>query len=229
MGVRYLGMEVSSHALAQERVDAVRFDTAVFTNLTRDHLDFHRTMDAYALAKARLFSFPDARASRHQHGRCHGSSHRTEPALIAARDGNLVWRRRVPRRLRFSSCRRAACARRSAGLEVEFDSSWGSGPLRSRSDRRVQRRESHRDARGAAALGRCLWRGGARARSGQRRRPGRMETFRGGPGQPRRCRRLRSFARLSRARHCAPRASIVADACGACSAAVAIAIPASDP
>ena len=48
-------MEVSSHALAQERVYGVPFDIAVFTNLTRDHLDFHGTMESYFQAKAALF------------------------------------------------------------------------------------------------------------------------------------------------------------------------------
>jgi UDP-N-acetylmuramoyl-L-alanyl-D-glutamate--2,6-diaminopimelate ligase len=48
-------MEVSSHALAQHRVDDMRFTCAVFTNLTRDHLDFHRDMESYFLAKRRLF------------------------------------------------------------------------------------------------------------------------------------------------------------------------------
>ena len=48
-------MEVSSHALAQERVYGIPFDVAVFTNLTRDHLDFHRTMDEYFRSKQVLF------------------------------------------------------------------------------------------------------------------------------------------------------------------------------
>jgi len=48
-------MEVSSHALAQRRVFGVPFDVAVFTNLTRDHLDYHHTMDEYFLAKRVLF------------------------------------------------------------------------------------------------------------------------------------------------------------------------------
>src|SRR3989442_984253 len=46
-GCRAAVMEVSSHALAQERVRSVEFDVAVFTNLTQDHLDYHKTMDAY--------------------------------------------------------------------------------------------------------------------------------------------------------------------------------------
>jgi UDP-N-acetylmuramoyl-L-alanyl-D-glutamate--2,6-diaminopimelate ligase len=53
---RAITMEVSSHALALGRVFGIRFHTAVFTNLTRDHLDFHRTMDEYAAAKRKLFA-----------------------------------------------------------------------------------------------------------------------------------------------------------------------------
>lgn len=49
-------LEVSSHALDQGRTAAVRFEVGVFTNLTGDHLDYHKTMDAYGAAKARLFS-----------------------------------------------------------------------------------------------------------------------------------------------------------------------------
>ena len=53
-GVRTVAMEVSSHALEQRRVEGVRFAAAVFTNFTRDHLDYHGTMDSYFDAKARL-------------------------------------------------------------------------------------------------------------------------------------------------------------------------------
>jgi len=54
-------MEVSSHALDQNRVDSVAFDIAVFTNLSRDHLDYHGDMEAYGAAKSRLFTWPDLR------------------------------------------------------------------------------------------------------------------------------------------------------------------------
>ncbi len=57
-GASHVAMEVSSHALEQGRVDTVAFDVAVFTNLTRDHLDYHGTMEAYGEAKAKLFSWP---------------------------------------------------------------------------------------------------------------------------------------------------------------------------
>jgi UDP-N-acetylmuramoyl-L-alanyl-D-glutamate--2,6-diaminopimelate ligase len=55
-GTKDVVMEVSSHSLDQKRVFGLHFDTAVFTNLTQDHLDYHRTMDAYFEAKKRLFS-----------------------------------------------------------------------------------------------------------------------------------------------------------------------------
>ena len=51
----YVVMEVSSHALEQRRVDGILFDYAIFTNLTEDHLDYHKTMGNYALAKQKLF------------------------------------------------------------------------------------------------------------------------------------------------------------------------------
>jgi UDP-N-acetylmuramoyl-L-alanyl-D-glutamate--2,6-diaminopimelate ligase len=54
-GCRSVAMEVSSHALDQKRVAGVDFDVAVFTNLTRDHLDYHHTMEQYYEAKRRLF------------------------------------------------------------------------------------------------------------------------------------------------------------------------------
>ncbi|MDQ2991552.1 MAG: UDP-N-acetylmuramoyl-L-alanyl-D-glutamate--2,6-diaminopimelate ligase, partial [Candidatus Eremiobacteraeota bacterium] len=58
-GARAVAMEVSSHALALERVEDVRFAVGAFTNLTRDHLDFHKTSDAYAAAKRRLFDLAE--------------------------------------------------------------------------------------------------------------------------------------------------------------------------
>jgi UDP-N-acetylmuramoyl-L-alanyl-D-glutamate--2,6-diaminopimelate ligase len=62
-GAKAVAMEVSSHALDQGRVDAVHFDVAVFTNLTRDHLDYHGDMAGYGAAKARLFAWPELQAA----------------------------------------------------------------------------------------------------------------------------------------------------------------------
>jgi UDP-N-acetylmuramoyl-L-alanyl-D-glutamate--2,6-diaminopimelate ligase len=55
-GCRAASMEVSSHALAQERTRGIEWDVAVFTNLTQDHLDFHGTLENYFEAKAKLFT-----------------------------------------------------------------------------------------------------------------------------------------------------------------------------
>ena len=53
--IDYVVMEVSSHALAENRIAGIEFDTAIFTNLTQDHLDYHKTMENYKLTKAKLF------------------------------------------------------------------------------------------------------------------------------------------------------------------------------
>lgn len=64
-GCQAVVMEVSSHALAMERTWGCRFEAAVFTNLTQDHLDFHATLDAYRTAKKRLFDGTGAGQPRH--------------------------------------------------------------------------------------------------------------------------------------------------------------------
>jgi UDP-N-acetylmuramoyl-L-alanyl-D-glutamate--2,6-diaminopimelate ligase len=62
-GAQAVAMEVSSHGLDQGRVNGVEFDIALFTNLTRDHLDYHGTLAAYGEAKARLIRWPGLRAA----------------------------------------------------------------------------------------------------------------------------------------------------------------------
>ncbi len=62
-GCRATALEVTSHALSQRRVDGICFDVAVFTNLTQDHLDYHKTMEAYFAAKAELFTPERCRAA----------------------------------------------------------------------------------------------------------------------------------------------------------------------
>ena len=68
-GADAVAMEVSSHGLDQGRVNAVAFDVALFTNLTRDHLDYHGTMEAYGAAKAKLFALAGAAAGGDQRRR----------------------------------------------------------------------------------------------------------------------------------------------------------------
>ncbi len=58
-GVTHVALEVSSHAIAQKRADYCRFTVKVFTNLTREHLDYHGTMEEYFEAKSRLFTAPE--------------------------------------------------------------------------------------------------------------------------------------------------------------------------
>ncbi|RRW38038.1 UDP-N-acetylmuramoyl-L-alanyl-D-glutamate--2,6-diaminopimelate ligase [Ectopseudomonas mendocina] len=81
-GARAVAMEVSSHGLDQGRVAALEFDIAVFTNLSRDHLDYHGSMEAYGAAKAKLFAWPNLRCrvinlddafGRELAGQAHGS------------------------------------------------------------------------------------------------------------------------------------------------------------
>ncbi len=63
-GNRAVAMEVSSHALVQHRADGIDFDAAIFTNLTQDHLDYHKTMDAYFEAKVLLFENASKQTSK---------------------------------------------------------------------------------------------------------------------------------------------------------------------
>jgi UDP-N-acetylmuramoyl-L-alanyl-D-glutamate--2,6-diaminopimelate ligase len=60
-GKKLCALEVSSHGLVQGRLNGCQFDTAVFTNLSRDHLDYHGSLEAYAAAKAQLFGWPGLR------------------------------------------------------------------------------------------------------------------------------------------------------------------------
>ena len=62
-GVQYCAMEASSIGIEEQRLAGVQVDTAIFTNLTQDHLDYHGSMQAYAQAKARLFDWPGLRVA----------------------------------------------------------------------------------------------------------------------------------------------------------------------
>ena len=128
-GARHVVMEVSSHALDQGRVDGVRFTNALFTNLSRDHLDYHGDMASYAGAKARLFKRPGLHTavvnvdddfgmqlfgSLDQGMHCVAVSTREHPELRASR-----WLRAADIRVRES------------GLVLTLRSSWGDASLES--------------------------------------------------------------------------------------------------
>ena len=72
-GARAFAMEVSSHALDQGRVAGVEFDVAVLTNIGRDHLDYHGSIEHYAAAKRRLFAWPGLRAAVLNRDDAHGA------------------------------------------------------------------------------------------------------------------------------------------------------------
>jgi UDP-N-acetylmuramoyl-L-alanyl-D-glutamate--2,6-diaminopimelate ligase len=128
-GVRNLGMEVSSHALDQHRVDGVRFDTGVFTNLTRDHLDYHGTFEAYGAAKSKLFAWPGLR-----HAVINADDPFAPVLLGAAGSASVVAFSRAP--LPARAVHRSLFARRAVtaahGLQIDVDGSWGAATLRSR-------------------------------------------------------------------------------------------------
>jgi UDP-N-acetylmuramoyl-L-alanyl-D-glutamate--2,6-diaminopimelate ligase len=129
-----VAMEVSSHGLDQGRVAGVRFHTAVFTNLTRDHLDYHGDMTTYGAAKARLFEWPTLKLRVINVDDPFG----LELAQSARRGGGSA-------QLFLTSQRPSAwlasgadyvCAssvhRRDTGLELEIESSRGRASLASR-------------------------------------------------------------------------------------------------
>jgi len=136
-GVRCLSMEVSSHALDQARVNAVRFDTAVFTNLTRDHLDYHGTLAAYGEAKAHLFRWPSLRYSIINVDDPFGRELATRVAhtclIVFSRAGSIAmdarWRS-VEGEVKQLFARDVSAG--PQGLDIVLDGSWGVATLRSR-------------------------------------------------------------------------------------------------
>jgi UDP-N-acetylmuramoyl-L-alanyl-D-glutamate--2,6-diaminopimelate ligase len=87
-GSKAVAMEVSSHALVQQRVRGIEFDVAVFTNFTQDHLDYHRTMEAYFDAKSLLFE--SLAAQTHKKGRAIINADDRHGHLLLERFGKKV-------------------------------------------------------------------------------------------------------------------------------------------
>ncbi len=129
-GATCVAMEVSSHAIDQSRVGAVCFHTAAFTNLTRDHLDYHGSMESYGATKARLFTHTGLVSRVINVDDAFGR----QLALDSHGRGQLI----VTSRGHQSNARAAAGFVRAmhtelsaSGIELEFDSSWGPGGLSS--------------------------------------------------------------------------------------------------
>jgi UDP-N-acetylmuramoyl-L-alanyl-D-glutamate--2,6-diaminopimelate ligase len=127
-GARNVAMEVSSHALDQARVGAVRFRTAVFTNLTRDHLDYHGTMESYGATKAKLFMHADLQSRVINVDDAFGRQLAMDPR---GRGRLIVTSRGHQTRVRSADgfVRAMQVELSTRGIEIEFDSSWGSGGL----------------------------------------------------------------------------------------------------
>jgi UDP-N-acetylmuramoyl-L-alanyl-D-glutamate--2,6-diaminopimelate ligase len=124
-GATHVAMEVSSHALDQHRVDGVRFDVAVFTNLTRDHLDYHRTMEAYGAAKAKLFAWPGLHAAVLNMDDAFGRE-------LAATLPSAVRTFGYALEAGDAAIRARDVHTHSDGIDFELVTPWGSGTVRSR-------------------------------------------------------------------------------------------------
>jgi UDP-N-acetylmuramoyl-L-alanyl-D-glutamate--2,6-diaminopimelate ligase len=129
-GATCVAMEVSSHAIDQSRIGAVCFHTAAFTNLTRDHLDYHGSMESYGATKARLFTHTNL-VSRvinvdDPFGRQLAMDPRGRGRLIVTSRGHQSHARAAAGFVRAMHLDLSA-----RGIELEFDSSWGPGGLTS--------------------------------------------------------------------------------------------------
>ncbi len=129
-GCRYAVMEVSSHALAQDRTAGIAFSVGAFTNLTQDHLDFHENMEAYRAAKMKLFKMVRNRAERDK----------------TAANAFTVVNNEDPAAEQFAAIMPEACFRYGAGGDIyaetmrfgadgahfQIVSPWGAGQARIR-------------------------------------------------------------------------------------------------
>ena len=125
-GAALAAMEVSSHALDQDRAAGVRFSAALFTNLSRDHLDYHGSMDAYFAAKAKLFH--DCRPA--QRIVCTDTRYGADLAAAAGEDTVTVTAR--PERSRHEGPYLAvqSILPTPQGSEFRFTSTWGDAVVR---------------------------------------------------------------------------------------------------
>ncbi|MEW6354514.1 MAG: UDP-N-acetylmuramoyl-L-alanyl-D-glutamate--2,6-diaminopimelate ligase [Pseudomonadota bacterium] len=176
-GARQVVMETSSHGLDQGRVNGVAFSMALFTNLSRDHLDYHGTMEAYAAAKSRLFHMPGLRYAVINADDAHGRELLSAP-LPGVQTLSYGFGAAVP----GIPTVRGLNLQLGKGLELDVDTPWGKGHLSSTLLGRFNASNL------LAALAALLLRGVPLDDALQRlarvaNLPGRMERF-GGAGQP---------------------------------------------
>ncbi|HEX7455539.1 MAG TPA: UDP-N-acetylmuramoyl-L-alanyl-D-glutamate--2,6-diaminopimelate ligase, partial [Gallionella sp.] len=133
-GAQAVAMEVSSHALAQERVNGVKFDVALLTNLTRDHLDYHGDMESYAASKRRLFDWQALKFAVVNLDDAFGADlalqlreQDVEVIGYGLTDAALQLAERQGMRMVHGLLLEMS----SHGLHLEIHSSWGAGELRS--------------------------------------------------------------------------------------------------
>jgi len=128
-GARACAMEVSSHALDQGRVAGVEFDVAVLTNVGRDHLDYHGTLDGYAAAKRRLFAWDGLKAAVLNRDDAHGAE--WARTLVAGAEVTLYGvGGELPARGRYVLG--FDLELHGSGLRFEIHSSWGEARIDSR-------------------------------------------------------------------------------------------------
>ena len=179
-GTRRVVMEVSSHALDQHRVGGIRFDTAVLTNLSRDHLDYHGTVEAYAEAKRNLFRMPGLRAAVLNVDDPFGvdliGSLRPEVMTVAY---GLSPSSDFGRADRYLTAREVRAHDR--GLSMRLEGGWGDGILHAPVLGRFNAYNLLAAAAVMLGMGRPLGEV-IRRLSRARNAPGRMERFGGGSG-----------------------------------------------
>ncbi|MDH4233867.1 MAG: UDP-N-acetylmuramoyl-L-alanyl-D-glutamate--2,6-diaminopimelate ligase, partial [Gallionella sp.] len=133
-GASAVAMEVSSHALAQGRVNGVRFDVAMFTNLSRDHLDYHGDMENYAASKRKLFDWQQLKYAVLNLDDAFGTElaeqlHDKEVEIIGygLTDAALQFAERLGLRMVYGNLVEMS----GQGMQLDVHSSWGGAQINS--------------------------------------------------------------------------------------------------